>query len=125
FLAAIRIVLPEVPAPPQVRAAVAELERGINARLGEASRVDLAAAVAAFEANGSRVHLADWAADVERCATRAGFRVAGDLEVAATLLRSEPRAVLEPEEKLADLLAFAVSEEYHALRESLGIAIQP
>jgi tetratricopeptide (TPR) repeat protein len=125
FLAAIRIVLPEVPAPVGVRAAVAELERGISSRLSEASRVDLAAAVAAFEANGSRVHLADWAADVERCATRAGFLLAGDIEVSAALLRSEPRAVLEPEDKVADLLAFAVSEEHHALRESLGIAIQP
>jgi hypothetical protein len=45
--------------------------------------------------------------------------------VAATLLFGEPRAVLEPEQKVADLLAFAVSDEHHALRESLGIAIQP
>ncbi len=125
FLAAIRIVLPEVPAPAAVRAAVGELERGIALRISEAHRVDLAAAVAAFEANGSRVHLADWAADVERCATRAGFLLSADLEVAAAVLRSEPRAVLEPDEKVADLCAFAVSEEHHALRESLGIAIQP
>ena len=125
FLAAIRMVLPEVPAPPSLRGAVAELERGIALRISEANRVDLAAAVAAFEAGGSRVHLADWAADVERCATRAGFVLAADLEVAASVLRGEPRAVLEPEEKVSDLLAFAVSEEHHALRESLGIAIQP
>ncbi len=125
FLAAIRIVLPEVPAPPNMRAAVADLSRGIALRISEANRVDLAAGVAAFEAAGSRSHLAEWAADVERCATRAGFLLAGDLEVAVGLLRGEPRAVLEPEEKVADLCAFAVSEEHHALRESLGIAIQP
>ena len=125
FLAAIRLVLPEVPAPPSVRSAVAELERGIALRITEANRVDLAAAVAAFEAHGSRVHLAEWAGDVERCATRAGFVLSGDLEVSATLLRAEPRAVLTPDEKVADLCAFAVSEEHHALRESLGIAIQP
>jgi hypothetical protein len=125
FLAAIRIVIPEVPAPPGVRAAVAELERGIALRLTETSRVDLAAAVAAFERHGSRVHLAEWAGDVERCATRAGLVLSGDLEVAAAVLRSEPRAVLEPEEKIADLCAFAVSDEHHALREALGIAIQP
>ena len=125
FLAAIRIVLPDVAAPVSMRAAVSELERGIALRISEANRVDLAAAVAAFEANGSRVHIADWAADVERCATRAGFLLAGDLEVATAVLRSEPRAVLDPDAKIADLLAFAVSEEHHALRESLGIAIQP
>jgi hypothetical protein len=117
--------MPELPAPPALRTAVAELERGIALRLAEGARVDLAAAVAAFEAAGSRSHLTEWAADVERCATRAGFLLAGDLEVSATLLRSEPRAVLTPDEKVADLCAFAVSEEHHALRESLGIAIQP
>jgi hypothetical protein len=125
FLAAIRMVLPEVPAPPALLRAVSDLERGIALRISEENRVDLAAAVAAFEAAGSRVHLADWAGDVERCATRAGFLLAGDLEVAAGVLRSEPRAVLEPEEKVSDLLGFAVSDEHHALRESLGIAIQP
>jgi tetratricopeptide (TPR) repeat protein len=125
FLAAIRIVLPEIPAPPSLRNAVADLSRAIALRISEAGRVDLAAAVAAFEAGGSRVRLADWAADVERCATRAGFLLSGDLEVAATLLENEPRAVLDGEEKIADLLAFAVSDEHHALRESLGIAIQP
>ncbi len=125
FLAAIRIVLPEVPAPPAMRATVTELERGIALRLGEAARVDLAAAVAAFEANGSRVHLAEWAADVERSATRAGFLVCGDLEVAAGVLRSEPRVLLEPEEKVQDLCAFAISDEHHALREALGVAVQP
>jgi hypothetical protein len=125
FLAAIRLVLPEVPAPPAMRTAVAELSRGIALRISEANRVDLAAAVAAFEAGGSRVHLAAYAADVERCATRAGFLLAGDLEVAAGVLRGEPRAVLEAEEKVSDLLAFTVSDEHYALRESLGIAIQP
>jgi tetratricopeptide (TPR) repeat protein len=125
FLAAIRIVLPEVPSPASLRGAVNELQRGISLRMSEAHRVDLAAAVAAFEAGGSRVHLADWAGDVERCATRAGFVLASDLGAASRILAAEPRQVLEAEEKIADLCAFAVSEEHHALRESLGIAIQP
>jgi tetratricopeptide (TPR) repeat protein len=125
FLAAVRIVRPEVPAPPAIRAAVAELERGIAMRLSDRARVDLSAAVAAFERAGSRVHLADWAGDVERCATRAGFLLAGDLAAAAGLLRAEPRAVLEAEDKIDDLCAFAVSQEHHALRAALGIAIEP
>src|SRR5262249_38486434 len=95
FLAALRLVLPDVPAPPGLLRAISELERGITLRISEANRVDLAAAVAAFEAAGSRSDLAAWAADVERCATRAGFLLAGDLEVAAAMLRAEPRAVLD------------------------------
>lgn len=125
FLAAVRLVLPEVPAPATLRAAVAETERGIALRLTESARVDLAAAVAAFESGGSRAHIAEWVASVERCATRAGFLLAGDLEIAAGVLRGEGRGVLEPEAKLADLLSFAVSDEHRALREALGIAIQP
>ena len=125
FLAAVRIVLPEVAAPAAMRAQVLEIERGVAARLSESQRVDLAAAVAAFEAAGSRAHIAEWVAAVERCATRAGYLLAGDIHVVARILDGEPRGVLEPEAKLADLLAFAVSDEHRALREALGIAIQP
>jgi hypothetical protein len=125
FLAAIRLVMPEVPPPASLRNTILEIERGISLRISESARVDLAAAVAAFEAAGSRVHLADWVAAVERCATRAGFLLAGDLEVAINVLRGEPRSVLEPEAKIGDLLGFAVSDEHRALRETLGIAIQP
>jgi hypothetical protein len=125
FLAAVKIVIPEVPAPPNVRAAVSEVERGIAFRLSEKARVDLAAAVAAFEKAGSRANLADWVGAVERCATRAGFLLAGDLAVAGAELRADPMGLLDAEAKLADLLAFAVSDENHTLRVSLGVAIQP
>jgi tetratricopeptide (TPR) repeat protein len=125
FLAAVRIVMPEVPAPPAIRAQVTELTRGITQRISESARVDLAAAVAEFEKAGSRVHLAEWVGAVEKCATRAGYLLAGDLEVAAAMERTEPRGVLELEARIADLLAFSVSDELHALRASLGIAIEP
>jgi hypothetical protein len=62
---------------------------------------------------------------VERCATRAGYLLAGDLEVAAAILKSEPRSLLDADTKMADLLGFAVSDEHRALREALGIAVQP
>ncbi len=91
------------------------------------NKVDLAAAVAAFEAAGSRgLHLAEWAADVERCATRAGFLLAGDLEVVATRRSGASRGrCSSPRRRSPICSAFAVSDEHHALRESLGIAIQP
>ncbi|APR76116.1 Gluconokinase [Minicystis rosea] len=125
FLAAVRIILPEVPAPAPMRATVMELERAIALRLGETARVDLAAAVAAFEAGGSRAHLTEWVAVVERCATRAGYLLAGDLDVVAGVLKNEPRGLLDADAKMSDLLGFAVSDELRALREALGIAIQP
>src|SRR5262249_44287484 len=79
FLAPLPPAPPGAPAPPGMARSVSELERGIALRISEDHRVDLAAAVAAFEAAGSRSHLAEWAADVERCATRAGFLLAADL----------------------------------------------
>lgn len=125
FLAAVRIVMPEVAAPAAMRAQVLEIERGVALRLSESQRVDLAAAVAAFEAAGSRAHVAEWVAALERCATRAGYLLAGDLEIAGATIKGEPRGILDADAKMADLLAFAVSDEHRALREALGIAIEP
>ena len=49
----------------------------------------------------------------------------GDLEVVATVLRSDPLGLISADEKIADLVGFVVSDEHHALRDELGIAIQP
>jgi hypothetical protein len=62
---------------------------------------------------------------VERCATRAGFLLAGDLQVVAEVLHSDPLGLVSADEKVADLVGFIVSEEHHALRDELGISIQP
>jgi hypothetical protein len=49
----------------------------------------------------------------------------GNLEVAASVLRSEPRAALDPEAKVDDLCSFAVSESIALLREEMGVTIKP
>ena len=58
-------------------------------------------------------------------ATRAGYLMCGDLDVAARLVQTEPVAVgsVEPKEKIRDLIQWTVSDEYFALREHLGLTI--
>ena len=101
------------------------LGRGIALRLSEAQRAELVKAVAAFAENGSRANLGEWVGAVERAASRAGYLLAGDLDAAASVLKGEPRSVLDADAKIADLCAFAVSEDHHELRNALGVAIQP
>jgi tetratricopeptide (TPR) repeat protein len=124
FVTAAAIALPAEPIPPKLRDVVSTYKPLFESHLDADAREVLEYAVTAFAASGARPDLPRWAAAVERCATRAGFLLAGDLEVAATILRSEPRGALDAETKIADLLGFSVSEGHHTLREALGVSIQ-
>lgn len=125
FAAAVTIVAPTLPVPSRLRDPAAALRARIEEHLRAADREALARAVADFEAAAERADLGRWVADVERCVTRAGFLLCADLDVAVSILRSEPRSALPAEQKIADLAAFAVSDDYHALRAHLGIAVEP
>ncbi|HVY48883.1 MAG TPA: hypothetical protein VHB21_23500, partial [Minicystis sp.] len=125
FVAAVTIASPDVPLPASIEAAATELRSQIEPRLSGEQRAELEEAVRAFEAGKRRAKLASWVGAVERCATRAGFLLAEDLDAAAGLVRGDPRGVVDAEAKVRDLYAFAVSDAYHTLREELGVAIQP
>jgi hypothetical protein len=125
FLAAVKIALPDLPLPAQAAPSVNELVERIEPLLDDATHRLLVSSVAGFEAARVRADIAGWVGAVERCATRAGFLLAGDLEVVATVLRSDPLGLISADEKIADLVGFVVSDEHHALREELGVAIQP
>jgi hypothetical protein len=125
FLAAVKIALPELPIPANARASVRELTARIEPSLEAEDRIELHRAVRAFKAAGGRADIAEWVAAVERCATRAGYLIMGDLDLVAGILRDEPRGVVSVEDKLVDLIGFIVSEEYHVLRAELGIAVRP
>ena len=125
FLAALKIILPELPLPANVRKLALDLRERISAELSEEEHADLEGAVKAFQAAGGRADITAWVADVERCASRAGYLLSGDLDVAATVLHDEPGGVVSVEDQIADLLGFAVSDEHSLLREELGVAVQP
>jgi tetratricopeptide (TPR) repeat protein len=125
FMAAIRIVLPDVPVPSAVFDAVKALRPVFETWLGTEELEELKDAVRAFDEAGTRANLAGWAAAVERTATRAGYVLSGDLAVAAKILAEDPRGLVPVDDKIADLLGYAVSDAHHALREELGIAVEP
>lgn len=125
FMAAIRIVLPDVPVPSAVFEAVKALRPVFETWLGTEELDELKDAVRAFDEAGTRANLAGWAAAVERSATRAGYVLCGDLAVAAKILAEDPRGLVPVDDKIADLLGYAVSGAHHALREELGIAVEP
>ena len=85
----------------------------------------LAVVVQRFLETKAEADLHKWSNAVDYTATRAGYLMCGDLDVAARLAQTEPVAVgsVEPKEKIRDLIQWTVSDEYFALREHLGLTI--
>jgi hypothetical protein len=125
FVTALAIALPERPIPPKVQAIVDGHKSLFEEHIQPQQLATIRKAVNEFEAAQVRPDLTRWAAAIERCATRAGYLLCGNLEVAASVLRSEPRGALDPEAKVADLCAFSVSESIALLRDEMGVTIKP
>ena len=85
----------------------------------------LAVVVQKFLATRSDADLNRWAKAVDLTATRAGYLICGDLEIAARIAQGESVTVgsPEPKEKVMDLILWSLSDEYFALREHLGQTI--
>jgi len=78
-----------------------------------------------FVTSQAEADITRWARAVDLTATRAGFLMCNDLDVAARLVQVEPVAVgvAEPKDKIRDLLQWSISDEYFAVREQLGMVI--
>ena len=70
--------------------------------------------------------LARWSQMADLTATRAGLLLAGSVEVAkkGLLLERHYASDLAPRERLKELLAFAVSDEYAELRAAIGVSVE-
>src|SRR5204863_9282076 len=79
-----------------------------------------------FVEDGAKADIKKWMQTSDITAIRAGFVLCGDLEMAAKLIRGEQVVAgdLAPSEKLKELIQYAVSEQYFAVRQTLGIAMQ-
>jgi hypothetical protein len=86
---------------------VAELSRNLDGRLG----------------NGL---VSTWRAATDLTANRVGFIVANDFETSARAIATEGASLstMSVKERLRDLLAYAVSEQYFQVRRHLGIHIR-
>jgi tetratricopeptide (TPR) repeat protein len=79
-----------------------------------------------LDARGPHIDLDRWIAATDLSAARAALVVAGDLEAAARVIWSEPAAppALTSKERLKDLIAFSISEDYFACRSQLGLGVR-
>lgn len=121
-LAAVRIVIPAIPASNDIDAGrLTELA----SRLTAEKRVALEDAVTRLDARGGKIDLLTWIRHVELTAARAGLLLAGDLRVPMRIIADEKRAIadLTVDAKRSDLIAYCASEGYGALRERMGVAI--
>jgi tetratricopeptide (TPR) repeat protein len=70
--------------------------------------------------------IANWRAATDLTANRVGFILANDFEVAAKAIATEgvTLSTLSVKERLRELLAYAVSEQYFAVRRHLGLHVR-
>ncbi|MGK4004128.1 hypothetical protein WMF31_15960 [Sorangium sp. So ce1036] len=124
--AAVKLVRPKEAVPPELEGAVLSLLPLLREHATADERGALEASVSELYEIRAPLDLAHWVGSVERCAARVGYLLTGDLSIAASSLsRGDAPGVLTAEEKIGDLLSFTVSDAYHALREELGVAIEP
>ena len=118
--AAIRLVNPQSEVPAEQAAAVAQytafLERTLSPQLVE----QLTVLVRRFQAAGNRPDVGRWSRAACLSTIRAGFLLAGDLEVAARLGQAA-YPTLESSEIVRDLCAWSVSDGYFELRAQMGL----
>jgi hypothetical protein len=128
FLGAVKLILPDLEAPPALRDAVTYQRKMLAKNATEDEKKRLRAAVGRLEARGGRADLGAWIRSVELTAQRAGLVLCGDLAVAAGRLAAEAEtrtiAELTFAEKRGDLLAFCVSDKLARARVLLGVDVR-
>ncbi len=125
LFAALKLGEANVSVPPDLVSAVDEASIVIARQLSPEQRGQLEEAVAELMESGVDADLKRWVAGVDLTADRAGLVVADDLETAFEIIRAsdEHSSAVPIAERLSELLLYAVSEPYFALRQRLGIAI--
>ena len=121
FLAALAIGNPALPLTAPVRARVTPIAQAIEPLLDPSQKDRLRGGFLRFVEDGGRANLQRWAGAVDATAARAGLLLASDLGAAETVLRLEDPGHVE--ERIDDLLLFAVGERYAKLRKQLGVAV--
>jgi len=125
FLAALKLVAPKFEVKADLAQPVAQYLELLRRLTSPQMLEQLSAVVQRFLGTKAEADLHRWSNAVDLTATRAGFLVCNDLDVASKLVQAEPVAVgtVEPKDKIRDLVQWSISEEYFALREHLGLVI--
>lgn len=114
--------LPFTPESEEAKKLASQLQRQVPGPLLEQVG-ELSTKLAGRIGNGL---IANWRAATDLTANRVGFILANDFEVAARSIATEGASLssLSVKERLRDLLAFAVSEQYFAVRRHLGLHVR-
>ncbi len=125
LFAGVKIVMPDF-------AVAGEMAQAVNATASElikymqpVQRESLKLVVQKWMEDGAKADLKRWMQAIEITACRAGLVLCADLEIAKKIVAAEPQLPgdLPPADKMKELLIFSVSEQYFALRKTLGIAV--
>jgi hypothetical protein len=125
LFAGIKMVAPDQPTPGDIEKQVIATVQGLRQFMQPVQLENLKTVVKKFVADGGNANIKRWVQTVEITAARAGLLLCADLEIAKKILGAEGQQPgdLTPQEKLKELLVFAVSDQYAGLREALGVAI--
>ncbi|MCS6797818.1 MAG: tetratricopeptide repeat protein [Myxococcota bacterium] len=126
LLAALRLVQPAFPVPPDLAGPVSEHTAALRQHLTPQSRDELASLVSRLLAASPALDLKRWVASVDLTADRVGFVLSNDLEIAAAIVRAggDDAAAVPQKDRLRELHLYAVGTAYLELRQKLGIAIE-
>jgi tetratricopeptide (TPR) repeat protein len=124
LFAAIKLITPAFPIAKELEGQVKENLAVIEPTIVGPARDQLASAVTKLLQSGA-IDLKKWVAAIDLSADRAGFIIANDLELSNEMIKAadEASSAVPQKERLKELMLYAVSEEYFALRQKLGINI--
>jgi hypothetical protein len=125
FLAAIKLVQPNFPVPPNQAQTVEEYVRAMRTTVRPEWHEQLALVVQRFIQTKGQIDLGKWSQAVDLTSHRTGFLICNDLALAARFIQMEPATVggLSAKDKIRELVLYSISEEYFDLRQHLGITI--
>jgi tetratricopeptide (TPR) repeat protein len=125
LFAGIKLVAPETPAPADIEKHIMATAATLRQYIQPMQLEGLRMVVKKFLAEGAKANIKRWIQCVEITAARTGLLLCGDLEIAKKIIAAEPQQPgdLTAQEKLKELILFSISDQYFALRQSLGINI--
>jgi golgin subfamily B member 1 len=125
LFAGIKLVAPQTPSPPDIEKQIMSTAQMLQKFIQPMQLEGLRMVVKKFLAEGAKANVKRWVQTVDVTACRTGLLLCGDLDIAKKIIAAEPQQPgdLSPQEKLKELLQFSVSEQYNALRNTLGLTI--
>jgi tetratricopeptide (TPR) repeat protein len=125
LFAAVKMISPQFPIQPELEGPMRESLAALERAIVGPTRERLASLVGKLLAGGGALDLKRGVASVDLTADRAGFLLAHDLQIAGEIIKAsgDDSSAVPVKERLRELVLYATSEEYFAVRAKLGLAI--